>query len=106
MRPTRTRWVIFALACAISWLLYLHRYAWAVISPYVIKENPQWTAEEIGWLDSAFMLTYALGQVPGGRAGDILGPRSVLSVMIVAWSLCLAGFAWVGGFWPFAGMRG
>ena len=25
-RPTRVRWLIFGLACAASWLLYLHRY--------------------------------------------------------------------------------
>ena len=30
-RPTQVRWLIFALACATSWLLYLHRYAWGVI---------------------------------------------------------------------------
>jgi hypothetical protein len=32
-RPTRVRWIIFALACAASWLLYLHRYAWGVMKP-------------------------------------------------------------------------
>ena len=34
-RPTRVRWLIFGLACAVSWLLYLHRYAWGVIRPAI-----------------------------------------------------------------------
>ncbi len=32
-RPTQVRWLIFGLACAVSWLLYLHRYAWGAIKP-------------------------------------------------------------------------
>src|SRR5438128_1626670 len=30
-RPTRVRWLIFLVAGAASWLLYLHRYSWGVI---------------------------------------------------------------------------
>jgi hypothetical protein len=36
--PTRIRWLIFSLACATSWLLYLHRYAWGVIKPSLKAE--------------------------------------------------------------------
>src|SRR5262249_3596703 len=72
-RPTRVRWLVFALACAASWLLYLHRYAWGVVRPSLKAEDPELTDLDLGWLDSLFNLTYALGQVPGGLAGDLRG---------------------------------
>jgi ACS family glucarate transporter-like MFS transporter len=98
-QPTSVRWWIFALACATSWLLYLHRYSWGVIKPAFKRENPNLTDVELGWLDSAFNATYALGQVPGGLAGDLFGPRAVLSLFVLSWSLCLAALALVAGFW-------
>ncbi len=104
-RPTRVRWVIFVLACAASWLLYLHRYAWGVMKPSFHAENPELDDIAIGWLDSAFQAAYALGQVPGGMAGDRFGPRAMLSLLTLCGSLAVAGVAFVGGFWPFAGTR-
>ena len=56
-RPTRVRWLIFTLACAVSWLLYLHRYAWGVIRPSLKAENPDLTDMELGWLDALFNAT-------------------------------------------------
>lgn len=63
--PTRVRWLIFVLACAMSWLLYLHRYAWGIIKPAFRRENPGLSDIDVGWLDSAFLSTYAIGQIPG-----------------------------------------
>jgi sugar phosphate permease len=104
-RPTRVRWLIFALACAVSWLLYLHRYSWGLIKPAFLAENPDISTFEVGWLDAAFMAAYALGQVPGGLAGDIFGPRGVLAAMILLWSGTVAAVAWTGGFWRLIGVR-
>src|SRR5437588_833661 len=86
-RPTQVRWLIFVLICAASWLLYLHRYAWGVIKPAFRAENPNLTDTELGWLDSAFLATYAFGQAPGGLVGDVFGTRAVFVVIILLWSL-------------------
>jgi MFS family permease len=104
-RPTRVRWLIFGLACSASWLLYLHRYAWGIIKPAFRAENPGLDDIDVGWLDSAFLATYAIGQVPGGMAGDRFGPRAVLSVLALVWSLAALGVAWTGGFWRLFGAR-
>jgi sugar phosphate permease len=104
-RPTRVRWLIFVLAGAASWLLYLHRYAWGVIKPALREQYPALTDADIGWLDGAFMATYALGQVPGGLAGDLYGPRGILSGMILIWSLAAACVGWTSGFWRLLGVR-
>jgi len=61
---------------------------------------------EIGWLDSAFQATYAFGQSPGGLAGDIYGPRIVLSILALVWSLAMLGIAGTTGFWRLIGARG
>jgi sugar phosphate permease len=105
MPPTQTRWLIFALACAVSWLLYLHRYAWGVIRPALKEEFPSLTDVQLGWLDALFSAAYAVGQVPGGLAGDRLGPRAVLSLMIVLWSVALGCLTGGAGFWSLAGLR-
>jgi ACS family glucarate transporter-like MFS transporter len=104
-RPTSVRWLIFALACFASWLLYLHRYAWGVIKPEFRSDFPQFSDRAVGWLDSAFLATYAIGQIPGGMAGDRFGPRAVLGAMMLAWSLASVAVAWAGGFWPVVGAR-
>lgn len=96
-RPTHIRWWIAGLACATSWLLYLHRYAWGVVKPSVKKEFPELTDVDWGWCDSAFMAAYAVGQVPSGAIGDIYGPRRVLSVLVLLWSAACAAIAWVPG---------
>ena len=102
--PTRIRWLVLVLACLTSWLLYLHRYSWGVIKPEV-KSEFGFSDTRLGWLDSAFNLSYALFQVPGGLLGDWLGPAIVLPVIIFAWSGCVAGTAMVGQAWSFAGVR-
>jgi ACS family glucarate transporter-like MFS transporter len=105
VRPTQTRWLIFILACATSWLLYLHRYAWGVIRPSLKAENPDLTDQQLGWLDAMFNLTYAIGQVPGGLAGDLGGPRVVLSLLILLWSGCVAWLTAGRSFLQLAGIR-
>ncbi|MCA9095601.1 MAG: MFS transporter, partial [Planctomycetaceae bacterium] len=88
--PTKTRWLIFALACGLSFLLYLHRYTWGIVKA-ALSEEYGWDKTTLGYLDSAFMFSYSLGQIPGGMLGDWFGPRTVLTLMILFWSGGMAG---------------
>ena len=97
-RPSNTRWLVFGLACLTSFLTYIHRYSWGATRPY-FKEEYNISDQEMGWLDAAFNLTYALGQFPGGWAGDVLGPRVVIPVALVLWSIVMVGPALTGRFW-------
>lgn len=94
--PTGVRWWMFGLACATSFLLYMHRYTWGVIKPDIAREFG-WNNEQMGWLDSAFYLTYAIGQIPGGMLADWFGPRVVLTSMIAVWSLSMGGVSLAHG---------
>src|ERR1043166_8549434 len=104
-RPTQVRWLICGLACFASWLLYLHRYAWGIVKPEFKKENPGFDSVTLGWLDSAFLATYAFGQIPSGLLADRYGPSLVLSILALVWSPASAGVAWTNGFWRLLGAR-
>ncbi len=96
--PTRARWFVFALICVASFLLYAHRYSWGVVR-IDVQEEYRLSDPAMGYLDSAFNLTYALCQFPGGLAGDVYGPRAIVTIAVVLWSLVMAGPAVAAGFW-------
>jgi nitrate/nitrite transporter NarK len=104
-RLLEQRWIVFILACAVSWLLYLHRYAWGVVRPSLKAEDPSITDVQLGWLDALFNITYAVGQVPGGLAGDLFGPRLVLTLLLLLWSGSVVWLASARGFGLLAGAR-
>jgi MFS family permease len=92
-KPTNVRWAVFGLACGASWLLYLHRYSFAIIKPELVKE---WglSKTELGALDSVLSLTYTTFQFPLGVCADLLGVRLVLTALILVWCLGLGLHAW------------
>ncbi len=92
-KPTNVRWTVFGLAAGASWLLYLHRYTFAVIKPELVKEW-ELTKTELGLLDSAFSFTATVFQLPLGIAADALGVRLVLTGLVLLWCLGLAMHAW------------
>ena len=101
---TKVRYLVLALACATSFVLYLHRYSWGVAKPE-IKQEYNLSDSQLGVLDSAFGVAYAIGQIPGGLAGDVLGPAFVLPLIILLWSLAV-GFTPLGrGMVSFLGLR-
>src|SRR5437867_3849678 len=102
--PTRVRWLIFGLACGTSWFLYLHRYTFNFIKQPLVDEYGLSEAS-VGSIFGLFNLTYGFGQLPSGLACDFLGTHLFLSILIVAWSLMLAGFACTSNFYALGGMR-
>lgn len=91
--PTHFRWTVFGLACGTSWLLYLHRYIFALIKPELVRE---WGLgkDELGLLDSAFSLFYTGFQIPLGIVTDVIGAHFTLTAMVVVWSIGLGMHAW------------
>lgn len=60
-----------------------------------IMKDLNLTPEEWGWVQSAFILSYGLMQIPMGAFGDRHGHRKVLSLIVLWWSIftALTGFA-------------
>ena len=84
--PTRTRWLIVALLFGIYMLMVIDRVSIAIAAKYMMPEY-QLGEVQIGWIFSAFLLGYALFQIPGGWLGDRFGPRRVLAFAVCWWSL-------------------
>lgn len=86
--PTRRREVVFWLASATSFLLYLHRYTWNLIRPQ-LQEEYGFSNTTLEALGTSFYATYAFGSVPSGVVIDLFGPHLVLVVIVLVWSLAL-----------------
>lgn len=89
IRPTGVRWQIVAMLTLITALTYLDRMNMGIAGKY-IQDEFAFDTQTMGWILSAFVLGYALFQVPGGWMGDRYGPRGVLTVAILWWSLFTA----------------
>ncbi|MFQ5551844.1 MAG: MFS transporter, partial [Gemmatimonadales bacterium] len=103
-RPSQTRWVILALLFAISIVTYIDRVNISVTArqmmPALGLSNTQ-----MGQIFSAFVIGYALFQIPGGWLGDRWGARLVLTVAVVWWSIFTA-FTAVAATWSLASVVG
>lgn len=86
--PTKRRWIVFGLAAATSFILYLHRYTWNFIRPELMTEY-NYSNQEMGYLDTAFYASYSLGQIPGGIICDVFGPHLFVGIIIAIWSLTM-----------------
>jgi ACS family glucarate transporter-like MFS transporter len=91
-RPTNVRSLVLALSCAVSFVLYLQRYAWGFIKKDV-QDEFGWDSVTLGWLDGLFGITYGVGQIPSGMLCDWFGVHLLLGSIILLWSLALGGFA-------------
>ncbi len=88
--PTNVRGLVLALACGLSFLLYLHRSTWGFVKKDV-QEQFGWDPVTLGWLDSGFPISYGASQVPAGVLCDWFGARAVLGAAVLLWSPSLAG---------------
>ncbi len=89
LKPSHTRRTILALLLLISIITYIDRVNISVTARQMIPALGL-TNVEMGQIFSAFVLGYALFQIPGGRLGDRWGPRKVLTLAVIWWSLFTA----------------
>lgn len=94
-RPSRVRHLVVAWAFALGFVLYLDRAAVAVLAP-ALRQDLGLSALEMGWIFGIFVWGYAAFHVPTGWLGDRVGPRRVLSAIVLAWSAftALTAAAW------------
>jgi ACS family glucarate transporter-like MFS transporter len=87
--PSRTRWKILALLTLISIITYVDRVNISVAARQMMPALGL-TQMQMGYVFSAFVLGYALFQIPGGWLGDRWGTLLVLAGAVVWWSLFTA----------------
>ena len=94
-RPTGVRWKVLGWLCSLSAITYIGRICIIQIRPD-IEQSLNLTPASIAYAFSAFSLAYALFEIPTGWLGDKLGPRKVLTRIVVCWVAftALTGAAW------------
>jgi MFS transporter, ACS family, glucarate transporter len=113
LRATSVRWRMMGLVTATALLTYLDRLNLSIAGKF-IQDEFSIPLKTMGWILSAFLLSYSLTQVPGGYLSDRFGPRRVLITAIAWWSTFTAATAlaprlfttsWLGVAWSLAIVR-
>ena len=94
------RFRVLLLLFALVLVMYLDRLAIAVAGPRIQREMGM-SASHWGWVIGAFTLAYALFEIPSGMLADRVGPRKVLTRIVLWWS---AFTALTGAATSFGGM--
>ncbi len=79
------RYRVLALLFLLIVVMYLDRLCIAVAGPRMQRDLGM-TPRQFGWVIGAFTLSYALCEIPSGMLGDRIGPRRVLTRIVLWWS--------------------
>ena len=87
---------ILAMLVILGVVTFLDRINISVAGSSIMKDL-NLSAAEWGWVQSAFILSYGLMQIPMGAYGDRHGHRKVLTQIVLWWSLFTAFTGVAGG---------
>src|SRR6516225_2624367 len=100
-RPTRRRYRVIALLCAMYLITYMDRTNLSIIAPLISREF-SFHKLTMGFIFSAFSWSYTISQIPCGYLGDRYGPRRMLGTFALYWSALTAviiAARTTAGFW-------
>ncbi len=83
-RPSRVRWLLLVWIFVMSAITYLDRVNISISGRWLAQEY-HFSDVQLGWIFSAFVLGYAIFQVPGGWLADRFGARRVLTAGALWW---------------------
>jgi ACS family glucarate transporter-like MFS transporter len=83
---TAIRWRIVGLLAAFSLVSYALRTNVSIAAPF-LRSELHLSHIQLGQVFSAFMIGYAIFQIPSGALSDRYGPRLVLTVAAAIWGL-------------------
>jgi len=63
-----------------------------------IQEDLKLTANQWGWILGVFAFAYGCLEVPSGALGDRMGPRRVLTRIVIWWSVFTSLTGWTTSF--------
>ena len=94
------RYQVLTLLCISAAVAYVQRAALSVPAEEIASDLKFANlAKDMGAIQSAWYLAYALMQVPSGWLADRLGSRSALVIFTVAWSMATLLSAFANGFY-------
>ncbi len=95
---TRTRWTVLWFLVLISVVRSMDAVNFSVAAKQIMPEYG-FTNVQMGMLYTVFTAGYALFHIPGGWLGDTVGPRRILTLAILWWSVFTALTAVAGEGW-------
>ena len=90
---------VLGLLCLLLVITYLDRVCISVSGPRM-QEALSISPVALGWVTGAFTLAYAAFEIPSGTLGDRVGPRLVLTRIVLWWSSFTALTGWVSSYYP------
>lgn len=103
-QPTSVRYHVLMIICALAVTSYIHRLAFSSSQPFVSR-TLGFSSADVGWLSAAFLMAYAVFEMPWGMLADRWGARHLLPGLVVCWSLlaaCAAAAVLMEGHWLLA----
>lgn len=102
--PTKARYRVVLFGVTLAILAFVDRVCISQAAP-LISRDLGFDKVEMGNIFGAFLLTYALFEIPGAWYGDFAGPRKGLMRIVVGWSAftALTGAAW--SYWSMYAVR-
>jgi ACS family hexuronate transporter-like MFS transporter len=88
----------------VSLISYIDRNTLALLSPAILAETGL-SAEQYGYIISAFSLAYMIGNPVWGLLLDRFGLRRGMTSAVSFWTFASVAHAFAGGFWGFASAR-
>jgi MFS family permease len=82
---TRARYKLLRFTFALSIITYVDRVCISTAAGSISSEL-HLNSAQMGWVFSAFTIAYAIFEIPSGRLGDTIGPRRVLTRIVLWWS--------------------
>lgn len=94
----KTRHKILAFLFLLSIITYIDRVCISVAGPRM-QEDLNIPPERWGWVVGAFTIAYAAFEIPSGALGDRIGPRKVLTRIVIWWSVFTTLTGRVSNYW-------
>src|SRR5262249_44455616 len=98
--PTRVRYLVLVWLCLMAAIAYIPR-NYLGVAKDATQSGLRLSDEQMGWVMSAFFITYAVVQVPSGWLSHVWGTRRALPAFALPWSILTAAAAVTGGFTTF-----
>ena len=102
--PTTASRTLMRFAVVLAALLYLDRVCISQ-SQSLISAELGLSKTDMGFIMMMFSLAYAIFEVPGGWLGDRIGPRKVITRIVIWWSAFTMATGLATGFWSLTIMR-
>jgi ACS family glucarate transporter-like MFS transporter len=96
---TKNRNRVLGLLCLLMIITYLDRVCISVAGPRM-QEALRIGPVGWGWVTAIFTIAYAIFEIPSGALGDRIGPRRVLTRIVLWWSAFTSLTGLVTGYYP------